>query len=253
MNEILMDKKEIVGQIYIIKNTLSSKHYVGQTVSHRKNRGKYRPFGYIGRLNDHISEAICNTKKKQCWYLNNAIRKDGKDVWKVELLEVCTVKKLDEREQHYIREYGSIFPNGYNLTLGGKTVQTIAHEFSEPTATPRQKRGGCVFRSQSTRNAMSARSKEFSNTVEVKQLRSQHAKQQHNARKLKIFKGVIIDPTNLQQYITQRKNCVVVRKDHSIVRFAGKHETQGQLMERALEFLTTLATLPNCSGNPLEP
>ena len=28
----------------------------------------------LGRFKDHISEAKCNTKKNQCWYLNNAIR-----------------------------------------------------------------------------------------------------------------------------------------------------------------------------------
>lgn len=249
MEEILTDRTKIVGQIYVITNMLTEKVYVGQTVSHRKNRGKYRPFGYMGRFKDHISEALCNTKKKQCWYLNNAIRKDGKDVWKIELIQNCPVEQLDEREQHYIREYNSLFPNGYNLTSGGKTTNTIAHEFTEQTSIPR-KRGGCSYRSEETRITISKRLQEFGNNVEVKQTRSQNAKQQHMLRKLEVFKNVTIDPTNLSQYITLRKNCVIVRKDTSIVRFAGKHDTQTQLVERAYEFLQTLATLPNCSGNP---
>ena len=66
MNDILelSDKNKRFGLIYCITNEVNNKQYIGQTVSHRKNKGKYRPFGIDGRLNDHISEAICNTKKK---------------------------------------------------------------------------------------------------------------------------------------------------------------------------------------------
>ena len=62
MNEILHNNSQVVGQIYLIKNTITNKNYVGQTLSHRKNHNKYRPFGFIGRFKDHIGEAICNTK-----------------------------------------------------------------------------------------------------------------------------------------------------------------------------------------------
>ena len=74
MNEILNDSSNVLGHIYVITNLITKKQYVGQTVSHRKNRNKYRPFGFEGRFKDHISEALCNTKKKQCNYLNNSIR-----------------------------------------------------------------------------------------------------------------------------------------------------------------------------------
>lgn len=40
----------------------------------------------MGRFYDHISEAINNTKNKQCMYLNNAIRKYGKDNFTCKLL-----------------------------------------------------------------------------------------------------------------------------------------------------------------------
>jgi hypothetical protein len=59
-DSILPDRTEVKGLIYYIRNTHNQKGYVGQTVSHRKNKGKYRPFGIEGRLRDHISEAICN-------------------------------------------------------------------------------------------------------------------------------------------------------------------------------------------------
>lgn len=115
LNEI----DRIIGQIYVIKCTKSNKKYVGQTRTHRKNKKKYRPFGYIGRYNDHIHEAF-STKKNSCWYLNNAIKKYGKECFSVELIEYCGIEKLDEREEQYIEQYGTLYPNGYNLTKGGK-------------------------------------------------------------------------------------------------------------------------------------
>lgn len=121
LDEILeLDQKDkIIGQIYVIKCKSSNKNYVGQTKTHRKNKLKYRPFGYIGRYNDHIHEAF-STKKNNCWYLNNAIKKYGKECFSVELIENCDVEKLDEREEYYIKQYGTLYPDGYNLTKGGK-------------------------------------------------------------------------------------------------------------------------------------
>jgi hypothetical protein len=252
MDLLLTEKSKIIGQIYVITNTLSCQQYVGQTLSHRKNRNKYIPFGFIGRFNDHISEAICNTKKKQCWYLNNAIRKNGIDVWEVKLIKECLVSELDSQERQYIIEYNTLYPNGYNLTCGGKTTVHIKHEFSENTALP-QSRGGCKFRTAKTRTLISNQSKEFSNKPEMIKTRSENAKNQHFQNKLEIMKGIIIDPLNLDQYITLRKNSAIIRIDKTIVRFTGKHETIEDLKKRSLEFLKNLATLPNCSGNPLEP
>lgn len=124
----LNENNLITGHIYKIINIKNNKIYIGQAVSHRLNKSKYRPFGYIGRFNDHISEAINNTKKKQCTYLNNAIRKYGKDSFKTELLLECPKESLDINEIKYIKQYNSLYPNGYNLTNGGKTIINIKIE-----------------------------------------------------------------------------------------------------------------------------
>ncbi len=58
-------------------------------------------------------------KKNQSHYLNNAIRKYGVADFVVELIECCEIKHADERETHYIKEFNSLFPNGYNLKNGG--------------------------------------------------------------------------------------------------------------------------------------
>lgn len=132
MNKDILNLEEfdkIKGVIYKITNTKNGLIYIGQTRSHRKNKNKYRYFGHEGRFKDHVSEAINNTKKNQCKYLNNAIRID-KEYFTVELIEICDLKDLDSRETFYIKHFDSYHPNGYNLTKGGKTTDFIKVELN---------------------------------------------------------------------------------------------------------------------------
>jgi group I intron endonuclease len=115
------DKKHcIVGHIYKISCVKSNKIYIGQTVSHRLNHGKYRPHGYLKRFEQHKSEALKNTKTGGCVILKSAIRKYGADTFVCELLEICELDKMDEIEKKYIKKHNTQFPNGYNITEGGK-------------------------------------------------------------------------------------------------------------------------------------
>ena len=66
-----------------------------------------------------MSEAF-STKTKQCHYLNNSIRKHGKDNFKVELLCNCPMEDADRIETEEILKYNSLFPSGYNLRTGGQ-------------------------------------------------------------------------------------------------------------------------------------
>jgi group I intron endonuclease len=116
--EILDDPTERYCEIYKITNLSNDKLYVGQAVSHILNHKRYRPYGHEGRFRCHISEAF-STKKNQSHYLNNAIRKYGVDNFVVELIECCEVEIADQREIHYIKEFNSLYPNGYNLKNGG--------------------------------------------------------------------------------------------------------------------------------------
>ena len=105
-------------EIYKIVNLSNNKIYIGQAVSHILNHKKYRPYGREGRFRCHISEAF-STKKNQSHYLNNAIRKYGVGDFVVELIEFCEMNEADEREIYYIKEFNSLYPNGYNLKNGG--------------------------------------------------------------------------------------------------------------------------------------
>ncbi len=258
MNEILNDSSKVIGHIYLITNIKTNKMYVGQTLSHRKNHSKYRPFGFEGRFKDHISEALCNTKKKQCNYLNNSIRQYGKDAFKVELITECDKSELDTMEEKYIKEYNTLYPNGYNLTIGGKTFKDKNCDTApaSPTNTPK-KRGGCTYRSNETRAKMTESLKRVMGTPEARKQQMLRSQQQHSSNKIDKFKGLVIDIDNMDQYIKIRSSkdgskFIKIIVDGISTSFVGKYETIDQLKHRALEFLKSVnsATLPNCSGNP---
>jgi group I intron endonuclease len=117
-NQIIDDPTKRYCEIYKIINLSSGKIYVGQAVSHILNHKRYRPYGHEGRFRCHISEAF-STKKNQSHYLNNAIKKYGVADFVVELIECCKISDANDREIHYIKEFNSLYPNGYNLKNGG--------------------------------------------------------------------------------------------------------------------------------------
>jgi hypothetical protein len=251
MDTILDDPALIQGVIYVIEHISSGKQYVGQTVSHRKNHARYRPFGANGRFRDHISEAINNTKRKQCTYLNNAIRNYGADAFRVVELLICDREELDENEMYYISLLQSMFPNGYNLTPGSRYVLHKNPVHNNTLLSFPKKHGGCSFRSAETRKLMSQRVQERGFTEEECQARMKSAQQQHYKQKLDRFMHVTLDPAHLDQYIQKRKRGYMVKIGTIEAYFVGKYESDEVLQKRAFEFLKSVtATLPNCSGNP---
>ena len=126
-NEILDEPTERYCEIYKITNLTSGKVYVGQAVSHILNHKRYRPYGREGRFRCHISEAF-STKKNQCHYLNNAIRKYGVDDFVLELIEYCEISESNDKEFYYIKKFTSLYPYGFNLKNGGGNVFTHSEE-----------------------------------------------------------------------------------------------------------------------------
>jgi hypothetical protein len=252
MEEILDNPASIRGIVYLITNTTSDKKYVGQTLTHRKNHGRYRPFGAEGRFRDHLSEAINNTKVNQCTYLNNAIRAYGGAAFTVSVLEVCDRNILDDRERYHIAALNTLFPNGYNLTAGGRSARQSAAICNDMPLKQVRKRGGCAFRSAETRQKMSLRGKEAYADPLTRAKRAADAKAQHLQAKAARFTGLVIDPTRMEDYIQIRKGRIVVDVSGTTASFTSKYESENVLRQRAREFLTKLmpATLPNCSGNP---
>ena len=243
---ILDSLENVKGQIYLITNTVSGKKYVGQTMTHRKNKEKYRPYSYEQRFKTHMSDALCNTKKHQCRYLNNSIRKDGKEAFTISLITQCDLDEADMLEQHYIKEYDTLYPNGYNLTKGGKAVRWIkASDDVDPlnTNSPK-KRGGCKFRSQETKEKMKKSLAVIMNSQEIKEKVMKNSQKQHTSQKYERFKGITVDKSNLEQYIYYRtaKKIPFIRVKVGKLQtdFVGKYETIDVLRQKALSFLESL-------------
>jgi len=93
--------------IYLIENQITKKVYVGKTGWTAKRR-----------LLKHLDNA---TLRNQSSLLYNSIRKHGRDVFTISVLETCPESEANNREIFYIAEYESFTDRskGYNLTAGG--------------------------------------------------------------------------------------------------------------------------------------
>lgn len=93
------------GRIYIIRNRINNKVYVGQTKVSIKLR-----------FQNHLSAA----RHGKDYVIGKAIRKYGEENFYVELLEECLASELNEREKYWIDFYNSTNNKfGYNMSIGG--------------------------------------------------------------------------------------------------------------------------------------
>lgn len=248
INIILDTVENVSGEIYIITNTVTQKSYVGQTVSHRKNRKKYRPFGYNGRFKDHISEAMCNTKAKQCAYLNSSIRKYKPKSFIVEFIERCSINNLDDREKYWISEKNTLFPLGYNLTKGGRTVEKMTYtkpqndNISSPTENWRN-----LKKSEDTKQKISENVKKSFDDDRIKKY-STNMQNRFLQKKLDKISD-ILDKIDLEDVRIRRgiyektnlfKNFEVLIDDRRISFYKSKHESEQDTYQRAISFLEIL-------------
>ena len=105
----MKEQENIKGEIYIIKNNINNKVYVGQTIH-----------GYKKRFCGHKHESKSIDRP-----LYRAFRKYGIDNFYIELLEDnIPYDKLDEREVFWINYYDCVNPKGYNISYGGKAYRT---------------------------------------------------------------------------------------------------------------------------------
>ena len=94
------------GFIYIIRNTINNKVYIGQTRTSVNQR-----------WSEHLRHARYGDQ-----VINRAMRKYGIDKFYIETLEICEVSELDKREIYYIDLYDSTDKSkGYNVSIGGNT------------------------------------------------------------------------------------------------------------------------------------
>lgn len=133
------------GYIYIIKNSINNKVYIGQTTKTPQERFKI-----------HVKDSKREDKTSRDYHIYRAMKKYGIENFYVEEIEECEIEELDEKEIYYIALYDAYY-NGYNSTLGGggrriveldedmviakyntyKSISKIARELGHSTSTIR--------------------------------------------------------------------------------------------------------------------
>ena len=95
--------------IYILKNKINGKIYVGQTAVLKQRIHHHR---YCGK----------NPKTGERSVIHKAIKKYGFDNFELSKIE-CPIHELNEMEIEMIKKLNSKVPNGYNLSDGGEGVR----------------------------------------------------------------------------------------------------------------------------------
>lgn len=101
--------------IYKITNNVNGKMYVGQSRNIRK------------RWNLHKSRAQFPLHHKSALYA--AIRQYGIDNFIMDIVEECTIDKLNTLEIFWITHLRTMSPTGYNLDSGGNCPTVISDEW----------------------------------------------------------------------------------------------------------------------------
>jgi len=117
-----------IGNIYIIKNHINDKIYIGQTTSTIEKRFKR-----------HLSDAK-NPNRKGCLKLYNAINKfGGKNFYIEHLASAKGRENIDFLEIYFIKNYDSI-KNGYNIKSGGH------HDYKQVLTDEEKQRRSILFK-----------------------------------------------------------------------------------------------------------
>jgi group I intron endonuclease len=91
--------------IYLLRNTINGKAYVGQTILSLEERWR----GHLKSLNQGST-----------FYIHRAIRKYGVDAFEKGVIATAhTLEELDQLEVFHIKAQKTLAPNGYNLRPGG--------------------------------------------------------------------------------------------------------------------------------------
>ena len=87
--------------IYKFTNKTNGKSYIGQSTNIER------------RYKEH------KTRKCENTLFHDAISEYGFENFDFSVIEICNAKELNDKEIYYIKEYNTLFPNGYNLSEGG--------------------------------------------------------------------------------------------------------------------------------------
>lgn len=252
-NSIIDSKDNTFYEIYALENTATNKSYIGQSVSHRMNNGRYRPYATKKRWDSHVSQALCNSDSKPCQDIHVAIRNNKDDIT-VHVLAYCLPHESDYWEQYFIRAWNTYHPHGYNLTTGGRaggTGKKRAIERVVPVnkeAHEKRKVGETVHKEETKEKIAQGLRAYLQDNEEASEKITNRTRNQHMEKKMEVGMQFVIDPTNLDKYVSDHKRaCKVVferkRGGKSVDFHQGKNETREECRQRAMDFLNELVKL----------
>ena len=100
MEKINLYSKKYHCGIYKITNNLNGKSYIGQSTQIEK------------RINYHKRQGKSKNKPQLPLYID--MHKYGIDNFNYEILELCNIDELDNKQKYWISFYNTRIPNGYN-------------------------------------------------------------------------------------------------------------------------------------------
>jgi len=140
---------EVYGVIYLIRNKINNKHYIGQTINNRGFNGRYEATGKgVDRVLNYYKKRKEYTKNYNTYLYNSIVKYGTTNFETIEIFDIAFSKEeLDIKECLWINYFDCI-NNGYNNKEGGsrgKLSEETRKKMSEsskgyvPTLETRQK------------------------------------------------------------------------------------------------------------------
>ena len=100
--------------------------------------------GYVGQTTKSITHRISfHSKGGNCRYLHHAIKKYGIDNFFVGVVGCYPIWDIDRVEVRFIKELGTLSPDGYNLTTGGNANHKCSDETKRIMSEVQKSRAPC--------------------------------------------------------------------------------------------------------------
>ena len=180
MTKIENSNLEVYGTIYLIRNKVNGKCYIGQTINGFDGRYNYSGEGIERVHNYHKSWKEHNRSYNK--HLLSSIEKHGFEAFEVNkcLDYAFSLEELNIKEKVYIQLYNS-FKNGYNETLGGEGKEGCSP--SEETKTKMSEANKGKHLSDETKQKMSEARKGENNPMYGKHLSDETKQKMSEAKK----------------------------------------------------------------------
>lgn len=101
---------------------------------------KFSGLLYVGQARNIEARWARHLKGDTNRYLKQILVEEGKEAFEFTVLEEIPAEDLNARETYWIAQYNTMFPNGLNLTAGGKVPDVFSPELKAILSAAQKKR-----------------------------------------------------------------------------------------------------------------